>query len=449
MKFEQAVLVWLAIILEERFGHCFRVTQAEQTLLLRLPSTSGAIVFDSLKPAFRQSRSDIPCGEWNAKAEGWNPPLGKPIPAPVASELPRPLIEEAGDYITIHYDVLGLTYWMLSRLEEVGRSDLDDHGRFPATSSHAFIHGYLERPIVDEWLDIVGQAIKRLWPGIQLRSRRFTMKISHDVDGPSRYGFQNIRGVLQAMAGDVIQRRDLKSALLAPWLRLNTRGKLHSLDPANTFDWIMDLSERHDLPSAFYFICGRTDPSKDAHYEPEHPAIRRLMRSIHERGHEIGLHPSYNTYRTPQAIQQEAGRLKKICAEEGIQQSGWGGRMHYLRWEHPITMRAWNDAGMEYDSSLGYADRPGFRCGTSFEYPAFDPICGEMLRLRIRPLIAMDCTVIAPRYMGLGVGEAALAKFQQLKNSCRMVGGNFSLLWHNTELWNDAQRRLYGAILET
>ncbi len=65
---------------------------------------------------------------------------------------------------------------------------------------------------------------------------------------------------------------------------------------------------------------------------------------------------------------------------------------------------------MSYDSTLGYADHAGFRCGTCFEYPAFDPVADKQLNLRIRPLIAMECSVTADRYMGLGTGSDAFNK---------------------------------------
>src|SRR5690606_14466012 len=208
--------------------------------------------------------------------------------------------------------------------------------------------------------------------------------------------------------------------------------RIHPRDPANTFDWLMKQSENNGLTSAFYFICGRTDASKDALYEPEMPHVRKLMREIHRRGHEIGLHPSYNTFQRPEEIAREARRLRKICEEEGIEQKAWGGRMHFLRWDQSITQKAWADAGMAYDSTLGYADRPGFRCGTCFEYPAFDAVNDSPLSLRIRPLVAMDSTVIAERYLGLGSTEAAYDKFNDLKKSCKKVGGTYTLLWHNS-----------------
>jgi len=354
-----------------------------------------------------------------------------------------PLITATVNGWNIGYDILGLTYWMLNRIEEIGRTDLDNHGRFPATASHAYKHNYLERPVVDEWLHVLGQVISKTWPGIELKQHTFSMKVSHDVDAPSRYGFASAKGLLRAMAGDVLKRGDLKNPLRAPWIKLNSRNKIHSSDPYNTFEWIMDLSDQHGLTSAFYFICGRTS-DLDADYEPEHPAIRALMRRIHERGHEIGLHPSYNTYQHPQIIAVEAQRLRKIAAEEGIEQARWGGRMHYLRWEQPTTLRAWAEAGMDYDSTLSYADRPGFRCGTCFEYPAFDPVENRELKLRVRPLVVMECSVIDACYSGLGVGEAAQQKLKTLKDVCRKVNGCFTLLWHNSSFANKSCIKLYG-----
>src|SRR5690606_8120227 len=120
---------------------------------------------------------------------------------------------------------------------------------------HAFKHDYLERPIVDEWLHILGKVIQRQWPGLPLKQHRFSMKVSHDVDAPSSYGFCSAKGLIRRMAGDVLKRRDFKSAALGPWIRINSWYRLHSADPANTFDWIMDQSEKHGLTSAFYFIC--------------------------------------------------------------------------------------------------------------------------------------------------------------------------------------------------
>lgn len=448
MFFTESALKWLETLLQERFGHLFTIRQQSKVLLLTLPDSNGEICFDQLQSVFHQSRSNFPCRQWIAIEEGYTAPIEGHLPAPSDSVLPAPLIEIQEHSATIHYDILGLTYWMLTRLEEVGRTDLDDHYRFPATSSHAFQHGYLERPIVDEWLLILGQVIHRVWPHIELKKHEFSMKVSHDVDNPSLYAFKSWSTVCRMMTGHLLKRRDLKAFLTAPYVKFATDKYLHPADPFNTFDWLMDVSEANNLQSAFYFICGRTDRLRDADYELENPVIRNLMRRIHERGHEIGLHPSYGTYKTPELIKKEAERLKRVAAEEGIFQKHWGGRMHYLRWEQSTTLRAWNDACMTYDSTLGYADRPGFRCGTCHEYIAFDPVRQEELELVVRPLVAMECSIISFMYLGLNDADQILDKLMQLKSKCYSVGGMFTLLWHNSFFLDRKLLGIYEKIAE-
>lgn len=431
MQYSESALRWLETLLQERFGLELKVQQDQCSLRLYWTGSDNVIVFDELQSIFQKSESDFPCCGWQASVEGYIAPVDDNLPAPSETDLRLPLIEVNESEATLHYDILGLTYWMLTRQEEVARTDLDNHQRFPATSSHAFKNGYLERPIVDEWLNILGQVIQKVWPRIELKKHQFTVKVSHDVDNPSLYGFKSWPTIGRMMAGHLLKRRDLNAFFKAPYVKLATRSQLHSGDPCNTFDWLMDVSEANNLKSAFYFICGG-DHDKDADYQPEHPVIRNLMRRIHERGHEIGLHPSYGTFEQPELIKQEADRLKRICDEESIEQKQWGGRMHYLRWKQPVTMRAWADAGMTYDSTLGYADRPGFRCGTCHEYPAFDPVLQKQLNLRIRPLVVMECTVIGDSYLGLGVTESAEEKMRLLKRRCQAVDGIFVLLWHNS-----------------
>ncbi|MBV5304830.1 MAG: polysaccharide deacetylase family protein [Chlorobium sp.] len=441
------IIRWLTFILNSRFGYLFNLEQDIYSGFFRISIRLVTDVIDiGSFSCFYENEVKF-CDLWNPGSEGFSAPLGVSLPLPGARDFAFPLVDKVFQGYRINYDILGLTYWMLSRQEEVGRTDLDEHGRFPATASHAFKNGYLERPVVDEWLDILGQVMLRVWPGIKLKQHHFNMKVSHDVDAPTRYGYKSLSGIVRSMGANLLKKGDVKQALLAPLIRLNSYKMLHPQDPFNTFDWIMDFSEQHAMQSAFYFICGRTHRQYDADYELEAPAIRNLLRRIHYRGHEIGLHPSYNTWQNPHSLAIEAERLKKVCGEEGIVQSEWGGRMHFLRWEHPTSMLGWEMAVMNYDSTLGYADRPGFRCGTCFEYSAFDPVNLKMLNLRIRPLIAMECTIMADRYMGLGAGLAAFEKFAALKNACKAVNGSFTLLWHNSQFTSAAERVLYQSVL--
>lgn len=438
---------WLEVTLGERFGHAWRLEPTSGGVRLRLEGSEGGILFDCLSDEFTVANSNLPHTFWYPEKEGWRSVLGGPLPVPGVARIAVPLIERCGADYVIHYDIIGLIYWMLTRVEEVGRLELDAHGRFPGVSSHAYKHGYLDRPVVDEWLHLLGQVIERQWPALVLKQHQFQLRVSHDVDRPSLYTFKPLLQIARMMTGHLIKRHDIKAFFNAPYVKFSARGELAKADPYNTFDWLMDISEEHNIRSVFYFICGRTDPNYDADYTPEHPIIRQLMRRIHQREHEIGLHPSYNTFQSPARLRSEAHTLWKVCADEGIKQAQWGGRMHYLRWRHPVTLNALVEAGLNYDSSLGYADLPGFRCGTSHEYWAFDPVAQNHLNFRIQPLIVMDSCVLNDRLDRLNVSESALEIISALKKRCALVGGVFTLLWHNSTLDEIYLKKLYRSAL--
>ncbi len=383
---------------------------------------------------------------WDSRNLSTAIPLTDPI-LPVIYGTPHKEIKQESQGLQLPIDIFGSAFFMLSRYEELITEDRDKHERFPATASLAYKAEFLERPIVDEYVEILWAAISRLWPRLNRKKRTFNIRVSHDVDRPTRYQFTPSRRFLLSLTADVVKRRKWLAPLKAALTKLSRFDRLHPSDPYNTFDWIMDVSEKHAIKSAFYFICGRTKPELDASYEPDHPAILDLMKRIHERGHEIGLHPSYNSFNNPDAIKQEADRLRMICAKIGIHQPVFGGRMHYLRWDQAITPFGWENACMDYDSTLGYADYAGFRCGTCHEYPAFDLTRRTKLRLRLRPLIAMEGSVFDRQYMGLS-NSKAISHLNKLRTRTAIFNGSFTLLWHNSELNDKVRLKQYELLLK-
>ena len=115
---------------------------------------------------------------------------------------------------------------------------------------------------------------------------------------------------------------------------------------------------------------------------------------------------------------------------------------HLVGFLIPRAVIAWNDAGLAYDSTLGFPEAAGFRCGTSFEYPVFNLQSRQKLELRERPLIVMETSLFSSSYMGLSE-RRALEKIVQLSDVCRSFGGQFTMLWHNDNLVTRRQRALY------
>lgn len=92
--------------------------------------------------------------------------------------------------------------------------------------------------------------------------------------------------------------------------------------------------------------------------------------------------------------------------------------------------------------------RPGFRFGTSKEFSMWGWRSQTKLKLKQHPLIVMECSVISDAYMGLGYGEETKVLMVQLKQASQALGGNFVLLWHNSQLQADKQINMFKEIIK-
>jgi len=446
------------VILGDFLGLTYRIEQRPGASIVEIRRGDRALTlsdafFAGAQQAWRDPSSlpTLPLARWDT---GSNLP-GLPLVEPAV-----PVIygraDAAGRYLTTHaeglhlgLDVFGSAFFMLSRYEEaLGDVERDAHGRFPGSASIACREGFLERPIVNEYTELLWACLTRLWPDLERRRRRFSVRPTHDVDVPFSYRYRTALRMVKSAGRQTFGRGGPSVALgqLRDWVRVK-RGDLER-DPYNCFDRIMDISERSGLRSLFYFIVGDTEGASEGHYRLAHPEIRDLLTRIHERGHEIGLHGSYESHLRPELLGREKRELLESCAGLGIEQPQWGGRQHYLRCATPDSFRIWDDAGLDHDSTYGFADGAGFRSGTCYDYPLYDLEAHRELKIRERPLIVMEGTIIDDHYMALGTGAEALARMRMLSDRCRQFDGEFTLLWHNSRFVVPGELELYEALLD-
>ena len=344
-----------------------------------------------------------------------------------------PFVERRGRNKVVFYaDVVAATFFMLSRWEEAVTLERDEHGRFPAHASVAFRQGFLGRPVVDEYALILGTWLGAVAPVSNIaRKRRFSVRLSHDID--------HVRSPARSIAGAVIREPGLQSLRRGLWQLC-----VPSRDPyVRACYELAETSERHGFASSFYFKASRRGPL-DSGYDPKRRVVQRCLRELAKRGHEVGFHPGYRTFDDFDAFLDEKTRL-----DAALGTGASGGRQHYLRFSVSSTWRFWEAAGLSYDSTVGYADHEGFRCGTSHPYAPFSIDEDREYRLLEVPLIAMDATLRG--YRQLTPDEAQVAVLE-LAQRCKYVGGVFTLLWHNSsapgawELWFAAYRRIVGRL---
>lgn len=342
----------------------------------------------------------------------------------------NPLLEINKEQICLNFDLFGSAFYFLSRMEEYVSTERDCHGRFPATASHGYKNNYLHRPVVNEYIEILWWCMKKLWPRLERKQRSFAMKLTHDVDSPFENVFKPLWACVRSLGADIIKRHDLTRAIDRTLRWIDVKKGHVERDPFYTFKLIMDIGESVGSKDAFYFIP-LNKVHFDGDYDIKHPKIKNIITFIHNRGHEIGFHGSYETYRDSMLTQEECATLQEVCASLGIEQPVWGGRQHYLRWEASTTWRNYTEAGLNYDTTLSYADYAGFRCGTCYPFQVYDLEKRKPLNLWEHPLTTMECSLFDERYMNLPYDEA-FDYAEKLKNTCKKYNGEFVLLWHNS-----------------
>ncbi len=325
-------------------------------------------------------------------------------------------------------DVFAACFFMLTRWEEYVNKNRDIHGRFPASESLAYRQGFLDRPIVNEYVEELKKMLLELDDSLVFKKREYQLFLTHDVD--ELYKWKSWKQVFKVAVGDVLKRKSISLAIerFAEYFLIK-RDKIK--DPFDTFDWFMDKSEAIGVKSRFYFMSGGVT-TYDNRYKIDEAKSLELMEKIKKRGHIIGIHPSYNAFNDSKQFKEELDLLEKTVGQKIIE-----GREHYLRFEVPTTWQVWEDNDMEVDSTCGYADKEGFRCGTGDEFSVFNVLSREKLKLRERPLIYMDDTSFF--YQNLSEDEAYL----NMVNLRGHYKSNHTLLWHQ----NFKKKNLYLKII--
>ncbi len=338
-------------------------------------------------------------------------------------------------------DIFAASFFMLTRWEEYVNKNRDIHDRFPANESLAFREGFLDRPVVNEYLEVLKTELLKLDNGLVFKKYEYNLLVTHDVDAPLMY--TSFKNHCKASILDVLQRRDINLLINRNIGYIKTKF-FKKKDPFDTFDCLMNLSEKHRLKSYFFFM-GKGLTGYDNMYKSSDKFIGKLVKKIKDRGHYVGIHPTYDAYDNVEQFKKEKNELEKNLATEII-----FGREHYLRFEVPTTWQIWEENGMEWDSTLSYADKEGFRCGVCYEYSVFNILTRQKLNLKEKPLIVMEGSFttyqkdMSPKEMEY--------KIFNLINRVKKYNGEFVFLWHNSNFYTDEweeYKYIYERILKT
>lgn len=205
------------------------------------------------------------------------------------------------------------------------------------------------------------------------------------------------------------------------------------------FEKTMDLEEKFDAKSSFYFLALK---SGDKNYSYDLSDLKDEIRNIRNRGWEVGLHGGHEAYNSYARICEEKKRLENILGSEVL-----GYRNHYLQFRIPDTWEYLSLAGFMYDTTLGYGDCVGFRNGMCHPFRPYNLEADKTVDIVEIPLVVMDVSLFQT-YMRLN-NEDAMNVVRRLIDSIAECRGVFTLLWHNTNMVEGScEQRMYRNILK-
>ncbi|MDR1720726.1 MAG: hypothetical protein LBR67_11525 [Dysgonamonadaceae bacterium] len=323
----------------------------------------------------------------------------------------------------VPFDLFAASFYLLTLYEEYCCADYDEHQRFIPDHATAHQNGFLEIPLVDRWAyRLKDLLIARFGGSDQYKLRKYQAVSTMDVDHP--YLYRN-KGLLKNAWGAC--RDLLHGKRTAVGVRIRTL--LHLADDPymqsiRQFDAIHKQLKRTYylfVLIAEYGRYGRATIYPQRKYFNYVKSLKAIIPC---------LHASYRTLFDGARREKERTILERL-----LQRKISRNRQHYLRIHIPETYRSLANSGFEEDFSLAFAKTPGFRSGTAIPHYFFDVENNNCTSLLLRPTTVMDTCLIA--HLGLSP-DKALERLSALARACKQSGGDFVMLWHNSNLTGTA-----------
>ncbi|MBS1772640.1 MAG: polysaccharide deacetylase family protein [Bacteroidetes bacterium] len=313
---------------------------------------------------------------------------------------------------SISFDVFSAVFFLLSRYEEYYSDKTDKHGRYPATESILYKNGWLERPIVDEWVAALAEELNASLPV-------FSYLPTYDIDIAWSYKHKGFARNAGGLLKDLLS---LKFDLAAERVGV-LNSKLQ--DPFDCFEWLQSVHKANKYKPAYFLLSALETGPFDKNISPEHPAMRALIKQLDDEG-AVGIHPSYDTYKDEAAFQLEKATLEKI-----IQKKILLSRQHYVRMFLPYTYQQLLSLEITDDYSMGYGTHIGFRNGSGFSSLWYDITNETVTSLKVHPFCFMDST--AHYEMKLGA-EDAFTRLAKMTAILRKTNSSLITVFHNFSL---------------
>lgn len=325
----------------------------------------------------------------------------------------------------IGFDLLANAFFFLSSWSE--RKGSDERGSRQLHASSECVRLGMPQDIVDRYLACLLDALRALcarigeppWPAPEWPDgRSFAVVLSHDVDFLPVRPLDNVAQGAKTLLRHLVRHRDPGDAWRAArgWFSAVASGR----DPYGNVPRIIEGEKDLGVSSSFQVAVGHRHPA-DVNYHIESDKVRDYLHCITDAGFDLCLHGSYRSTEDVRWYVEEVELLARRLARP------LGSRQHFLSFDYDNLFAAQEQAGIQYDMSMGFPDHPGPRAGFSFPYFPYNLREDRPYRVLQISLFLMDVTLRG--YLGLRP-QAAQPIIDACLRNLRDKRGCASIVWH-------------------
>ncbi len=296
-------------------------------------------------------------------------------------------------------DLIATIFYMVNCLQEFSfqKNDIDNYGRFRYKSSYQKRFNSIEKNLVQQYIDEFCSE-----KNIRGNPKASTFFISHDID--TIYGSLKQDGFWA-----------LKNLHLGAFFNI-IAGEISRKPHWKNMDRIMRINSEYDVKSTFFWLVNKGKGShniRNADYSLQKE--QTLLQKIRKKGFVNAIHKST----MEMSFEEKLARWKIVEPYN---------RYHFLKFLPPKHWPVLSASPITLDSSLGFAERYGFRNSYGGAFQPFNFKKNKPFNFVEAPLTFMDTTF--RNYMKIErkkIADIIIDFYEANPYNCL-----FSLLWHNT-----------------
>ncbi len=335
-----------------------------------------------------------------------------------------------GNTLVFHHDLLKSAFHLLAGYQEVKNRSRDQYDRFPYKESIQHALGIIDKPVVNHYFKIILEGMEEFAKKNRLPFEYLpvlkdpVLMLSHDIDRIGGYSFFETGFRFKQLLGMAPSPFDLAGRVKDAFNSLvHLINPFSKKDPFWTFETMHQWESERNIHSTYFFLEKEENRHVNSTYHFHEKRFRKLFRELSERGHEIAIHGTIKSANSQESMERTVKNLEDASRNKVV-----GIRQHFLKYTPDETTLIQEKAGLTYDSTLGFAEREGFRNSYCWPFRMFDFGNDRSMELWEIPLTCMDVTQFTYRNLDLGSSRESVEK---LVAEVVRFNGVFSLLWHN------------------